>query len=70
MQVKKEQFGPDMEQWTGSKFEKEYVKSVYCHPAYFNLYAEYIMRNARLDKAQTEIKIAGGNINDMQMTCK
>ena len=25
---------PDMEQWTGSKFGKEYVKAVYCHPAY------------------------------------
>jgi len=25
---------PDMEQWAGSKLEKEYVKAVYCHPAY------------------------------------
>ena len=25
---------PDMEQWTGSKLEKEYIKAVYCHPAY------------------------------------
>ena len=25
---------PDMKQWTGSKLEKEYVKAVYCHPAY------------------------------------
>ena len=25
---------PDMEQWTGSKLGKEYVKAVYCHPAY------------------------------------
>ena len=25
---------PDMEQWTGSKSGKEYVKAVYCHPAY------------------------------------
>ena len=33
--------GLDMEQQTGSKLEKEYVKAVYCHPAY--LYAEYIM---------------------------
>ena len=35
----------------------------------FNLHAEYIMRNARLDKAQAGIKIAGRNINnpDMQM---
>ena len=34
MQVKKQQLGPDMEQWTGSKMGKEYVKAVYCHLAY------------------------------------
>ena len=34
MQVKKHQLEPDMEQWTGSKLGKEYVKAVYCHPAY------------------------------------
>ena len=34
MQVKKQQLQPDMEQWTGSKLGKEYVKAVYCHPAY------------------------------------
>ena len=34
MQVKKQQLEPDMEQWTGSKWGKEYVKAVYCHPAY------------------------------------
>ena len=51
MQVRKQQLELDMEQQTGSKHEKEYVKAVYCHPAYFNLHAEYIMRNARLDEA-------------------
>ena len=34
MQVKKQQLEPDMEQQTGSRLEKEYVKAVYCHPAY------------------------------------
>ena len=34
MQVMKEQLEPDMEQWTGSKLGKEYIKAVYCHPAY------------------------------------
>ena len=34
MQVKKQQLEMDMEQWTGSKLEKEYDKTVYCHPAY------------------------------------
>ena len=35
MQVKKQQLEPDMEQQTGSKLGKEYIKAVYCHPAYF-----------------------------------
>ena len=34
MQVKKQQLEPDMEQWTGSKLGKEYIKAVYCHPAH------------------------------------
>ena len=34
MQGKKQQLEPYMEQQTGSKFGKEYVKAVYCHPAY------------------------------------
>ena len=32
--VKKQQLEPDMEQQTGSKLGKDYVKAVYCHPAY------------------------------------
>ena len=35
-------------------------------PCLFNLYAEYIMWNARLDEAQAGIKIAGGNINNLR----
>ena len=34
MQVKKQQLEPDMEQQTGSKYEKKYLKAVCCHPAY------------------------------------
>ena len=34
MQVKKQQLEPDVEQQTGSKLRKEYIKAVYCHPAY------------------------------------
>ena len=34
MQVKKQQLEPDMEQQTGSKLGKEYVKAVYCYPVY------------------------------------
>ena len=36
MQVKKQQLEPDMEQQTGSKLRKEYVKSIYCHLAYLS----------------------------------
>ena len=61
MQVKKKQLEPDMEQQTGSKLGKEYLKAIYC--LLFNLYAEYIMRNTGLDKAQAGIKIARRNIN-------
>jgi len=35
-------------------------------PCLFNLYAEYIMRNAELDEAQARIKIAGRNINNLR----
>ena len=35
IQVNKQQLEPDMEQWTGSKLGKDYIKAVYCHPAYF-----------------------------------
>ena len=58
MQVKKQQLELDMEQQTGSILGKEYFKAVY-----FHLYAEYIMRNAGLEEAQTGIKIAGRNNN-------
>ena len=37
-------------------------------PYLFNLYVQYIMRRAGLDEAQAEIKIAGRNINNLQMT--
>ena len=65
MQVKKQQLELDMEQWTGSKLAKEYVKAVYCHPAYLT-YSEYIMRNVGLDEAQAVIKITERNINNLK----
>ena len=49
---------------------KRVSQSCIFSPCLFNLYAEYIMQNARLDEAQAGIKFAGRNINtsDMQMT--
>ena len=64
IQVKKQQLEPNREQQTGSKSGKEYVKAVYCHPAYLTYM--HIMRNAGLDEAQTVIKIAGRNINNLR----
>ena len=64
MQVKKQQLEPDMKQWTqiGNGVHQGYILI----PCSFNLYAEYIMRNARLNEAQAGIKIAGRNINNFR----
>ena len=67
-QVKKQQLKSDMEQQTGSKSGKEYIKAIYCHPAYL-AYAECIMRNAGLDKHKQESRLMGVILttSDMQM---
>ena len=61
MQVRKQQLELDMEPQTGSKSGKEYIKAVYCHPAYLTY-----MQNAGVDEAQAGIKIAGRNINNIR----
>ena len=67
MQVKKQQLELDMEQQTGSKSGKEYVcQGCILSPGLFNLYAECILQNARLNEAQARIKIAGRNINNLR----
>ena len=65
MQVRKQQLELDMEQQTGSKSGKAYVKAILSR-SLFNLHAEFIMRNAGLDEAQVAIKIAGRNINNLR----
>ena len=65
MKVKRQQSEMDMEQWTSSKMGKQYIKAVYCHPAYLT-YTEYIMKNAGLDESQAGIKIASRNINNFR----
>ena len=65
MQVRKQQLELDMEQETGSKQEKEYVKAVYCHPAYLTFMQSTSWET--LDwKKQAGIKIAGRNINNLR----
>ena len=62
MQVRKQQLELDMDEQAGSKWEKEYIKSVYCHPAYLT----YMHSTYGLYEAQTGIKIAGRNINNLR----
>ena len=65
MQVKKQQLEPDMEKQSGSNRERSMLR-LYIVTCFFNLYAEYIMWNARLDEAQVGIKIYGRNINNLR----
>ena len=66
MQVKEEQLEVDMKQQTGSRSGKEYIKAVYCHPAYLT----YMKRNAGLDEHKVESRLLGeiSITSDIQMT--
>ena len=66
MQIKKQQLELDMEQQTGSKSGKRVRQGCILLPCLCNLHAEYIMRNAGLDEAWAEIKIARKNINNLR----
>ena len=65
MQIKKQQLELHMEMnWF--QIGKGVHQGCILSPCLFNFYAEYIMRNAGLDEAQAEIKIAGRNINNLR----
>ena len=68
MQVKKQQLEPDMEQRTGSTLGEEYIKAVYCHPAYFSMWLPHA--KCLLNETQAGIKLLGeiSTTSDMQMT--
>ena len=70
MQVKKQQLELDMKQQTGSKLGKEYVKAVYCHPAYLTYIQSTSCKMLGWIKHKLESKLLGEIpiTSDMQMT--
>ena len=67
MQVMKQQLEPDMEKWTVSKSGKEYIKAVYCHPAYLTYMQSTSCKMLGWMKHKL-YKIAGRNINNLRYT--
>ena len=70
MQVRKQQLEVDMEQETGTKEEKEYVKAVYCHPAYLTYMQSTSRETLGWKKHKLESRLRGeiSITSDMQMT--
>ena len=70
MQVRKQQLELDMEQQTGSKYGKEYVKAVYCHPAYLTYMQSTSWEMLGWMKHKLESRLLGeiSITTDMQMT--
>ena len=70
MQVKKPQLDPDMEQQTGSKLGKEYIKAVYCYPAYLTYMQSTACKMLGWMKQKLESRLQGeiSITSDMQMT--
>ena len=66
MQVKKQQLELDLEQQTGSKLGKEYLKAAYCHPAYLTYMQSTSCEMLGWMKHKLGIKIAGRNINNLR----
>ena len=70
IQVKKQQLEPDMKQLTGSELGNEYIKAVYCHPAYLI----YVQRTSNEmlgwmnHKLESRLPVEISTISDMQMT--
>ena len=70
MQVRKQQLEPDMKQQNGSKLGKEYIKAVYCHPAYLTYMQSTSCEVLAWVKHKLESRLPGeiSITSDMQMT--
>ena len=70
MQIRKQQLELDMEQQTGSKQEKEYIKAIYCHPAYLTSMQSTSWEMLDWKKHKLESRLPGeiSITSDMQMT--
>ena len=66
MQVRNQQLELDVEQQTGSKQKKEYVKAVYCHPAYLTSMQSTSWETLDWKETQAGIKIAGRNLSHLR----
>ena len=66
MQVKKQQLESGMDQWTGSKLGKEYIKAVYCHLAYLTSVQSTSCEMLGWMKPEAGIRIAGRNTNNLR----
>ena len=68
MQVKKQELELDMKQWAGSKLGKEYVKAVYCHPAYLTYMQSTSCKMWGWMKHKLESRLSGEIINHLRYT--
>ena len=66
MQVKKQQLELDVEQWTGSKLGKEYIKAVYCHPAYLTSMLNTSFKMQGWMKHKLESRLLGEIIKNLR----
>ena len=68
MQVKKQQLESDLKQQTGSKLGKEFIKAVYCHPAYLIYMQSTSFKMPGRMKHKLESRLLGDISSDIQMT--
>ena len=64
MQVKQQQLEPDMEQQTGSKSGKEYIKAVYCHPVHLTYMQSTSCKMLGWMKQKLESRLSGEDTDD------